>query len=535
MSGHLFITRGNLLDLACDALLVPSGIRDGRLGHVGGESWRALKRLELDSESFAKKAPTRARRVVRLVERRTIREPAIWLAHTGDDRVQQPEWYGEAIGTFVREAAGETGGLTANGEARPVGDARPLLGVPLVGVGQGGMGQRKGEVVLAVVEAIDAAIREVEADVALVLLEADGFSAAQQARSHVLGDRAWTDLTDGHHREARQLALRARDDRLVLFMGAGVGIGAGLPSWGDLLKLLASDVDMSEVDREQLDKLDARDAAGVLGRRLPHGALADAVVAHVQTEQVALVHQLLASLPVQEAVTTNYDRCFEKAWKAAGKRPRVLPAESAAESRCWLLKLHGSVDDPERIVLSRDDYLRFEGEGVALAGIVQAMLLTRHMLFVGYSLSDDNFHRLMHQVRSAVGERPKRPGGDRFATALTPVPGELVHEVWEDDVSFVSTAHDGTHDPRRLAILLDLVSALAVAPAAHLLDRSYLAMFSEKERDLREHLLSLWRLIESETLPEPVADAVREALARVGVPAGVSGTRQPTRHRTSIQ
>ncbi|MDQ3091860.1 MAG: hypothetical protein M3R46_09410 [Actinomycetota bacterium] len=171
-----------------------------------------------------------------------------------------------------------------------------------------------------------------------MLLEADGFSAAQQARSHVLGDRAWTDLTDGHHREARQLALRARDDRLVLFMGAGVGIGAGLPSWGDLLKLLASDVDMSEVDREQLDNLDVRDAAGVLG--------------------------------------------------------------------------------------------------------------------------------------------PKRPGGDRFATALTPVPGELVHEVWEDDVSFVSTVHDGTHDPRRLAILLDLVSALAVAPAAHLLDRSYLAMFS---------------------------------------------------------
>jgi hypothetical protein len=62
------------------------------------------------------------------------------------------------------------------------------------------MGQRKGEVVLAVVEAIDAALREVEADVALVLLEADGFSAAQQARSHVLGDRAWTDLTDGHRR-----------------------------------------------------------------------------------------------------------------------------------------------------------------------------------------------------------------------------------------------------------------------------------------------------------------------------------------------
>ena len=68
---------------------------------------------------------------------------------------------------------------------------------------------------------------------------------------------------------------------------------------------------------------------------------------------------------------------------------------------------------PKSIVLSRDDYLRFEGEGVALAGIVQAMVLTRHMLFVGYSLSDDNFHRLVHQVRTAIGSQ-ERPVGRSF-------------------------------------------------------------------------------------------------------------------------
>jgi hypothetical protein len=213
--------------------------------------------------------------------------------------------------------------------------------------------------------------------------------------------------------------------------------------------------------------------------------------------------------------------------------PRVLPAESAAESRCWLLKLHGSVDDPERIVLLRDDYLRFEGEGVALAGSCRRCS-TRHMLFVGYSLSDDNFHRLMHQVRSAVGERPKRPGGDRFATALTPAPGELVHEVWEDDVSFVSTAHDGTHDPRRLAILLDLVSALAVARPPTCSTGATSRCQREGARRARASALALAATRERDPA-RPVADAVREALARVGVPVGVSGTRQPTRHRTSIQ
>ena len=127
--------------------------------------------------------------------------------------------------------------------------------------------------------------------------------------------------------------------------------------------------------------------------------MVEAIIEQVTTEQVSLMHQLLASWPVREAVTTNYDTCFEQAWIDAGREHVVLPKVSAQGAEAWLLKLHGSIDDRSRIVLSREDYLRFEGEGVALAGMVQAMLLTRRMLFVGYSLSDDNFHRLVHQRR----------------------------------------------------------------------------------------------------------------------------------------
>ena len=35
----------------------------------------------------------------------------------------------------------------------------------------------------------------------------------------------------------------------------------------------------------------------------------------------------------------------------------------------------------------------------ALGGILQALLLTKHMLFVGFSLTDENFHRLFDNVR----------------------------------------------------------------------------------------------------------------------------------------
>jgi hypothetical protein len=40
-----------------------------------------------------------------------------------------------------------------------------------------------------------------------------------------------------------------------------------------------------------------------------------------------------------------------------------------------------------------EDYLRYESRRAALAGIVQSLLITKHMLFIGFGLQDDNFHR----------------------------------------------------------------------------------------------------------------------------------------------
>src|SRR4051794_18567552 len=48
-----------------------------------------------------------------------------------------------------------------------------------------------------------------------------------------------------------------------------------------------------------------------------------------------------------------------------------------------LLKMHGDVNNPASIVLSREDYLGYDDSKSALAGVVQSMLITKHMLFAG--------------------------------------------------------------------------------------------------------------------------------------------------------
>ncbi len=144
------------------------------------------------------------------------------------------------------------------------------------------------------------------------------------------------------------------------------------------------------------------------------------------------------------------------------------------------------------------------------------MLLTRHMLFVGYSLRDDNFHRLVHQVRAALGPADARARRSRFATALAPFAPGLVGELWADDIDWVSTAHDGTEDPRRCAIVLDRVAALAAAPAAHMLDPSFDALFSDAELELRARVTAVWEALDHKGLQPEVARAVTEALEAIG-------------------
>jgi hypothetical protein len=362
--------------------------------------------------------------------------------------------------------------------------------------------------------------------VVLVLADDSALAAAQLAGRVVAGFDPFEELDEPQRLLAERLGRDARDGALVPFVGAGAGVGAGLPSWGQLLAELAEQAGLHEDARDELAKLDVRDQAQLLRHEMASRAGtpgADAVNAFIAERtgddhpRLSVVHQLLATMPVREVVTTNYDLCLEQAFRDAGRSLARL-GDGTDRGDGWLLKMHGSADRPESIVLSREDYLRFEGDGVALAGVVQAMLLTRHLMFVGYSLSDDNFHRLVHQAGQVGGAPGVGAAGDRLrATALTPEPLGLAQRIWEGRVTFESTA-DGTRmDARRLAILLDAVAAEAASVTTHLRDETYEHLFTPAELEVGRRLEALEDAVgdldgERE---KAVRSAIRSALDRL--------------------
>ena len=171
--------------------------------------------------------------------------------------------------------------------------------------------------------------------------------------------------------------------------------------------------------RQEFTWLNPMDKARVIQQRLEvHGkSLGELVAARLQNDFHAVAHAHLAAMPVKEVATTNYDQLFEQAVRCTRGEIDVLPhspGQRGSEGR-WILKMHGCVTVPDTIVLTRQDYIRYQEQYSALGGILMSALLTRHIMFVGFSLSDDNFARLYDAAAKA---RPKReaPAADPFIT-----------------------------------------------------------------------------------------------------------------------
>jgi len=407
-------------------------------------------------------------------------------------------WYVDGAIEFLDAAATS---IAASGAPPLFRRARSLLAVPIVGTGKGGAAELAGEVVQELLPRLREFTARVypgrrEFDVALVCFDAASHAAAQAERVR----RAdWpTDLTDLHRKEAQKLADHALRGELALFLGAGVSMSAGLPSWGGLLDELAARAKMSSDERLALAELrNALDQATLVERRLKHQSesIGQAVAKILGPRRYyAIAHALLAALPVREAITTNYDQLFEDAWSQSDPDGlSILPGAMKPDARRWLLKMHGCLSDPDRVVLTRSSYTRYDEQLPALGGMVQAFLVTRHVLFVGFSLSDDNFHRIVDAVRRLRGDG-SLPG--HFGTAMSLGAGGLAEVLWDGDVKRIRMDETPETTPgfaaaeaaRRLEIFLDyLVSC--TRDAGHLLvgDR-FNSLLNPGERRLRDAL-----------------------------------------------
>lgn len=485
MSGHLFVVNGDVTRIACDAVLIPvddtwwvetqafgSLIGMTEKGPVPGHpsEWPPSGMWRQAVGSFGVDG--------------ALGQPDIWVGDIGRQLLPDSIHFAERGRSFIAEAAAA---VRSRGRENVAGfNRRPLLCMNVLGSGAGGKRSQRGQLLDALVPAlIDAAISN-DADVVLVCHGLTMYAAAQSVRRRLaVGsgiDTAWAGLSAPLREEGSRLADIAREGHLVLFMGAGVSADVGVPAWKPLLESLARDLlEFGEQDLASLGKLDARDQAHLIELRAGRLQFKLALEEKMKATHHGLAHALLASLPCVEAVTTNFDELFEHACETPGSNLSVIPGGEVRPGGRWLLKLHGTLGGD--LVFTRSDYFSASSNHAALRGIVQAMLLTRHMLFVGYSLADEDFNQLVHEVRQARGEMSAKLG-----TALFPEGNPFLSTIWSD-LQIVSTDEAGLefHESvRRLWMLIDWIGMQASSQIAHLADESFGELHSAAEVELSD-------------------------------------------------
>jgi hypothetical protein len=494
--GHFFVAQGDLTKLACDALLIPC---DEKLNV--NEVWKPVLPEDAPRVPYSNwlhiDGIRNAHGCVDLPAVGNRKIFAFTCPYQGYENPSEPvDGLWTALRDLVDRIAAES--------ARP----RPLIGIPLVGTGDGGLESRRAEVIAKLLERQRS--DTLEADLALVLIDPRDFAAVQNQRNP---DIDWPELSEPLRRKADELGRLAAKKELSLFLGAGVSRPAGLPDWNQLLGLLAREAGMTVPDG------DFEDAATPIKKRLGD-RYEPLMQKFLDVDVHAVGHALLAGLRANQMVTTNFDPCMESALEATHKTDfRVLVRELAEGGKPWLLKLHGDIRLPDSLVLDSDDVRRHGAEGAALRGVVQSLLLTSHLLFVGFSFKDKDFMKLAHEVtvvRQTATCGETKPVG----TALALTPRDFQGVDYKDLETLAMREAGADEAARTLEIFLDRLGWAATRnhrlASEYLMDKRYASGLSDPDRGLRDLLERLVEDADANTRTSPGWSRVVSCLLELG-------------------
>lgn len=215
--------------------------------------------------------------------------------------------------------------------------------------------------------------------------------------------------------------------RLVLFVGSGVSASAitrqrrRMKQWPQFIKFAArrvGDKQTQELINKYIRQSELPLAAELLKESLSPEDWRDII--HKEFGQVAEpsdLHRAIVRLNQRIIVTTNFDALLENAWNdpalVSTHYPTVITKLDSEifkvlrDDQNYLIKLHGSVNEPGSIVFAKSDYMKYAYGNWAYAKMIETLLLTHTFLFLGFSMNDPSISYLVEMhAQSYPGNRP---------------------------------------------------------------------------------------------------------------------------------
>ncbi|EOH72106.1 SIR2 family protein [Enterococcus malodoratus] len=203
----------------------------------------------------------------------------------------------------------------------------------------------------------------------------------------------------------REIRKARENNKLVIFVGAGISKNSNLPSWKELIEEFAEEIQYSpyvlnkdnyrfstdeflKIPQYAFDK-DSKSYFEILERIL-----------NVPAKSNSLNEIILKLLP-NHIITTNYDKLIENTGDLNNLLYKVVSSDKdllISQGEHYIIKMHGDIDDLSNIVLKENDYLNYTNNHILLETFIKSLLVDHIFLFVGYSLNDYNLKQIMSWI-----------------------------------------------------------------------------------------------------------------------------------------
>ncbi len=191
-------------------------------------------------------------------------------------------------------------------------------------------------------------------------------------------------------------------------LNAVVPPGKKMPLWEDLGRSIASEM-------RHYDYTSALDAISAYSQQFSRAKLVERLshLLLVHSAKPGDAHRAFCSIKFPIVCTTNLDFLLEKQYDSNPYYCRPVMYEDqlsipTLEPSVLLLKLHGDVHHPDRLITTEEDYDGFLQRYPLVATFLANLLITKTAVFIGYSLDDPDLRQVFRLVidRSGKSRRP---------------------------------------------------------------------------------------------------------------------------------
>jgi NAD-dependent SIR2 family protein deacetylase len=171
--------------------------------------------------------------------------------------------------------------------------------------------------------------------------------------------------------------------RLIIFVGAGCSISAGLPSWGDLINEIRKESKIKTFEKDLLT------IATLLEKKIGYLPFREKIISRLKKfPSSKTLYKSLVKLDVDLFVTTNYDHLLEDAFRDEGIIPGVIIQDKDIPTIDPTEKTIVKLDSATSIIISSIDYNKYALQHSSFIDWLNSKVVQNTIFFIGTSFND---------------------------------------------------------------------------------------------------------------------------------------------------